>query len=715
MMHVALDAIITMDSGGLITFWNTQSEKIFGWKGSEVLGKPFDEIIFPAHSRSRYTHALAMFQETGDAAYLSDGVETIAIRMDGTLLPVEITIKPFKQDSGIIFCTYIRDKTHDKKLASDLRHIELRFRSLIDQASDAIMITDDTGNFEDVNAGLCKMFGYNREDLLQKNINVLIDPEQIKHDPIRFDQLKKGIPTLRERRMIHKDGTIIEVEANVKILHDGRMLAIARDITERKKSEKALRESELRFRNIAEHAPMAFACYLNTGEVVFVNPKFIELTGYDLSDIPTVEHFIKLALHDEKSRKWAKENWEIKTAAGSNSLHSFIIVEISIRSKLGVKRIVELTLTNHNERIYVIANDVTERKLTENALRLSEQKYKLLFNKNPLPLIMFSRKNLDILDVNESAILQYGYSREEFLSLSATDLRPFEEVGKFIQTLKSDEDRPHQGIWKHKRKDGSIILVEIIAHNIIYNEEPARLTLAHDVTEKLKAEESLRSSNELLRQLSSHLENVREEERTNIAREIHDELGQQLTGIKMDASWLLKKIPAGDQLMSPKISGIITLIDDMIGTIRRISSELRPVILDDLGLTDALDWQSAEFEKRTGIRCKFKPSLSEMNIKKNISNGIFRIYQETLTNAARHSMATEIKTTLLQLDDQVIFRVEDNGKGFDQSEIISKNTLGMVGMKERASMIGGSLLIESEREKGTIIELNIPLDLISEK
>lgn len=177
-----------------------------------------------------------------------------------------------------------------------------------------------------------------------------------------------------------------------------------------------------------------------------------------------------------------------------------------------------------------------------------------------------------------------------------------------------------------------------------------------------------------MRELSSHLETIREEERTTISREIHDELGQQLTGLKWMLPGLAEKFRR-KKLFSGKITTMISLIEDTVKSVRRISSDLRPGILDDLGLIDALDWASVEFERRTGIECKFKPPVEEVSFEKNLSTGIFRVYQEALTNVARHAGASRIKTTFDKSSDNWILVVEDDGMGFDSSDVISKKHL----------------------------------------
>ena len=227
--------------------------------------------------------------------------------------------------------------------------------------------------------------------------------------------------------------------------------------------------------------------------------------------------------------------------------------------------------------------------------------------------------------------------------------------------------------------------------------------------EKMVAEDELKTSQEQLRQLFFHTQNIREEERARIAREIHDELGQQLTGLKMDVFWLNKQLTSQTEPVKEKIKGMIELIDSTVRSVRKISSDLRPGILDDLGLIAALDWQSNEFKKRTEIDCKFHSEIEEQVFEKNVATGIFRIFQETLTNVARHAHASEIRSTLERDNGNIILTITDNGNGFDEKEMAKKKTLGIIGMGERAMMMGGELKIKSIPGKGTTTVLKVPV------
>jgi len=364
--------------------------------------------------------------------------------------------------------------------------------------------------------------------------------------------------------------------------------------------------------------------------------------------------------------------------------------------------------------IETIARDVAfaiSEKNVQLALKSSREKYKHLFDYNPMPMWMISYPERNFIDVNRAALKHYGYTREEFLQMNVLDIRPPKDVDLFKKMLNGlNPGSDYTGIWRHRKKNGDIIRVEIIAHEIVYEGNNVRLILAIDIDAKIKAEEKLQQSYQQIRQLATHLQNIREEERTNIAREIHDELGQQLTGLKMYISWLTKKIKPQDPEIKTKFANTMELIEDTIKSVRKISTELRPSMLDDLGLLAAMEWQSNEFEKRSGIPIEFINLTNNELIPHKYTTGLFRIFQESLTNVARHAEATKVTSSLLFKDSQLILNIQDDGKGFILHNIGSKKTLGLFGMKERAMEMGGSYEIISEPGLGTTVSIKIPIN-----
>jgi len=225
--------------------------------------------------------------------------------------------------------------------------------------------------------------------------------------------------------------------------------------------------------------------------------------------------------------------------------------------------------------------------------------------------------------------------------------------------------------------------------------------------ELFRKSERLRESEDKLRRLAAHLISIREEERAHIAREIHDELGQVLTGLKMEVTWLAKRLK--DKPLIDKTDSMCALIDSSVQTVRKIATGLRPEMLDDMGLVAAVGWQAKEFQKRTGIRARVKlpPESTKLDI--DVATTMFRIFQEILTNVARHARATRVDIELALRDSEVLLDVVDNGVGIQDTELTGKKSLGLLGMQERALLFGGDVKITGSPGHGTRVSVNIPL------
>jgi signal transduction histidine kinase len=211
-----------------------------------------------------------------------------------------------------------------------------------------------------------------------------------------------------------------------------------------------------------------------------------------------------------------------------------------------------------------------------------------------------------------------------------------------------------------------------------------------------------------LRALAAHLQSVREEERVRIAREVHDELGQALTGVKYDLAWLARGLPEDLTELREKARGMLSLLDTTIRTIRRIFTELRPSVLDELGLVAAIEWHAQEFQSRTSIECHVSTTLTDLPLDGELSTALFRICQESLTNVARHADATHVTVRLSADEERLILCVEDNGRGITEQEQTGTTSLGLLGMKERAFLLGGQLSIEGEPGAGTTVTVRMP-------
>jgi signal transduction histidine kinase len=241
-----------------------------------------------------------------------------------------------------------------------------------------------------------------------------------------------------------------------------------------------------------------------------------------------------------------------------------------------------------------------------------------------------------------------------------------------------------------------------------FDEMAAALENLHEVEQQ--AAEKIRQSREQLRHLANHLQKVREEERTRIARELHDQFGQTLTVLKMDLAWLAKHLPGPNPSLQTKLDAMGSVIDTTLQVLHRVCTELRPVILDDFGLAAAIQWQTEDFQSRTGIACSVILDTEADKLTQDESTALFRIFQETLTNTLRHAAATEIGVHLWEEENQLMLEIADNGKGIADTEISSPMSLGLIGMRERVYGINGSIQLSGIQDKGTRVTVAIPLN-----
>lgn len=253
---------------------------------------------------------------------------------------------------------------------------------------------------------------------------------------------------------------------------------------------------------------------------------------------------------------------------------------------------------------------------------------------------------------------------------------------------------------------------------VLYMREPRRLSdedqavleraanLARIAIERRQLEDQLR-------ELSAHVESVREDERTGIAREIHDELGQALTALKMDIAWIARRSSSdagiAKDALQEKLSGMSKMADEIIGQVRRISAALRPGVLDDLGLVAAIEWQASEFESRTGISCTVRCEGEELTLDREASTQVFRIFQEALTNVARHAEANHVDVRVGTHADWYVLEVRDDGRGIALDAAHARKSLGLLGVRERARRLGGSVTVERGAAAGTVLSLKVPL------
>jgi len=611
-----------------------------------------------------------------------------------------------------------------------LRQSEENFHHSFDDSPIGVRIATEEGETIYANRAILDIYGYDSmEDLKTTPVAKRYTLESHADFLIRRKKRQQGVdaPSEYTINIIRKDGEVRHLLVLRRgILWDGerQFQVLYNDITDRKRAEVALRESEGRLRTIIEASLDAIIAVNVEGRLILFNGAAQELFQYSEeealnqpADILLREEIGKI--HQERLEKF------LKRGVGQCG-HIGRRMEKLFRRKDGSLFEAEVSMSggrSNGLRLVVLAiHDITSRKKTEETLRESETRYRELFDNisSGVALYEVTSNGNDFIfkDFNRAGERLDGDRKEDIIGKSIYQVRPgineygLLEVFKRVWATGIPEHYPVK-FYQDERLQGWY-------ENFVYRLPSGEIVAVYDdITERKRAEEELRTSRLQLRALATRLQQIREEERLMVAREIHDEMGGGLTGLKIDLSWLSGKMGDVDTCearvaLMDRIQTANALIDQMIHIVRRISTDLRPSVLDDLGLIAALEWQLSEFTSRTEISHEFATTFKDVNMEADTAIAVFRIFQEALTNVVRHSQATKVAVVLregersLFGEESFVLEIRDNGRGITEEEILNSESLGLLGMKERVLTFRGELSISSEPGGGTALVLQIP-------
>lgn len=485
------------------------------------------------------------------------------------------------------------------------------------------------------------------------------------------------------------------------------------------------------------------------GNVNFINKAVVSTLGYNLQDTPSTKAMLKQAIPNPKERAEARRQWkEIVKLGGGTKVGQFICADGNIRIFENRSVILRKNL------IINMWIDVTRRETAEAQLRESEARFRSFFEESADPFLLLDENH--VVDCNLAAQKMFGCSDKGLMVGTTIEALSVERHGdgsapsRKVRALMAavGKNGHHRTEWTIRSKDGREVPVElsistialrgknfyfIVLRDITPWKEAERILLhaktdlenmvrertadliavnkklLREIQIRKKSERETKRSREDLRHLSEHLQRIREQERTSIAREVHDQLGQSLSALTIDLSRLKDKLPQEDLWLKEQVEGIEKKIGVTMQSVREICRQLRPPVFDDFGLPTAIRWYLRDFQERTGITCKVMIDEEIPDHDKELDLVFLRIFQEAMTNVLRHAEATHVQVSLSMHSKNLILRIADNGKGISSEQTASPLSLGILGIKERVRFWGGKSSFTGSPDKGTTMTVSIPI------
>jgi PAS domain S-box-containing protein len=666
------DAVISTDTQGKITFMNSVAESLTGWTAQEAIGQPLDPVfrILNEETGAVVESPVSRALRERQVIKLSEG--TLLIARDGKRIVIDDSGAPIRDAHGSLVGIVLtfRDITEKQRTERAISQLA----AIVQSTDDAILTTTVEGIVQTWNPGAEALYGYSADEIIGRSIMITYPPDH--HEEFRdiVERLKRREPAAHfDTARLRKDGRRIDVSITPSAIRDaaGRLVGvskIARDITESKRAERTQRfladagdvlassfDYETTLKSVAQLAVPQIAdwCAVHI-QAEDGTIQQLALAHVDPNKLKLAFEFQKQYPPDPDAPTGAVH--VIRT--GKPQLVQYLTddqISAAAKNKDHLGMLLEL-----NPRSYMIV-PLSARGRTLGAITLLSSE---------------SGRRHDHADL---ALAQELARRA---ALAVDNARLYREA----QALNEELERR-------------------VIHRTIELQN-ANQRLENEIAERQRA-------NEQLRLLSGHLQSAREDERIRIAREIHDEIGQALTAVKMDLSLLEREMAKRGEPLTPdqlheQLGSTKQLVDQALATMHGIVRELRPEILDHLGLRAAIEWQLQEFQTRTQITCEFDCN-HEVDLDQERAIAVFRILQETLTNVARHSGATKVHILLSQQDHHLLLQVQDNGKGIDEQMLQESRTFGIMGMRERAHVFGGDVAINGTPGQGTVVSVQIPL------
>jgi PAS domain S-box-containing protein len=582
---------------------------------------------------------------------------------------------------------------------------------IMDQIHDSVIATDLNCQITSWNRGAERMLGYTAAEAIGRSTAFIYPEEEqefLRRQIVEQVHVKGSHQT--EVRLITKRGEYIYAHLALSVLKDSAgvitgMIGYSVDITERKRAEEALRESEAQYRDLVEHSQDLICTHDLKGRLLYVNPAAAQALGYETRELLQITMPDLLA--PQGRPLFDAYLAQIRRDGSSTGLMRML-------TRAGEERIWEYHNTLRTDGVIApvvrgIAHDVTDKRRVEKALRLSEEKFSKAFRLSPVNISIASLEEGRFLDVNDTLARNTGFTRDEIIGHTIRELGLWAQPDE--RTTLVDQVKQHGRVQNVevdvRNKSGETRVALCSAEAINMGGEQCLLVVSQDITNRKRAQEERR-------RLSGQLLRLQDEARRKMARDLHDSIGQDLVALAATLSQLDASIPSSGRKLRALVSQCRALTDQCLREVRTISYLMHPPMLDEAGLEDAIRHYVDGFAQRTGIRVELEVSSHFARMKPDVELALFRVVQESLTNIQRHSGSAHAKIRLESDSENITLELSDRGSGISRNEPTQNGELpfrpgvGIQSMQERVKFIGGRLDIERSNN-GTTVHVTLPV------
>jgi PAS domain S-box-containing protein len=595
-----------------------------------------------------------------------------------------------------------------------------RYRDLYEFAPVGYLTLDKRGLIGEINLSGAALFGMERKLLLNRRFAghvAIMDRER--WNGCLLELLKNATTRSCELMLQRADGSVFF--AHLHCLHmkadngEHSINIVLTDISERRRMEieieqsrEALDADRLLFQAILDNAPIGIWMLGVDNKIKFINKTFCHAVGVSEQRFLSANHYSEVLPPSVTNNciRSDRECFEYQAIHTSTEWLPFADGEAHL---LEITKVKLSDPAGRTVGLIGLATDISERRQAETELRESEEKFHAIFEGTRDGIVLIDDTGT-IVDCNPEFVRQAGMTPERLKQMRIWELRPAGKVelakGIFLQAFKTG--LPGTAEFKYKKPDGTVIQVDARGTIISIGGRRYLLCIVRDISESLRKETELKEYQRLLRELAAQGAASREAELRQVARDVHDELGQLLTALRMDISLVRIHFGARDPALMDMVKDILVLADKAIQGVRDVTANLRPPALD-MGMVPAITWLAEEFSRRTGVACTVRVDDDPVGLDEVRTLIVFRIVQESLTNIARYAEAARVEITVRKKDEYICVDVRDDGRGFDVQKMPAKKSFGLMGMRERALAVCGKVEVKSSSGQGTLVCIEIPL------